>query len=231
MGHGRPRSPSCFAPVAATSARLTASLNSSWGSVYSVLRYAKEALAEDNSDPHIQAGAGMVIGALGYRTLGLTVLGFHYDEAERAMDRALSAGPNLLTVQLLAGALKNFLGEGDAAIEHLERAWRLSPVDPFKCAFVAGIGMAHMRCGRYDDALPWARRAIQESPNYVLALRVLVLTLGFLGQMTEAKLVAQHMLELAPGFTVSRYLSLIPHKDPEFRKQTGKILRAAGVPR
>ena len=132
---------------------------------------------------------------------------------------------------LLAGALKNFLGDGDAALGHLERAWRLSPVDPFKCAFVAGIGMAHMRCGRYDDELPWARRAIQESPNHVLALRVLVLTLGFLGQMAEAKLVAQQILELAQGFTVSRYLSPIPHKDPEFRKQTGKILRAARVPR
>jgi hypothetical protein len=59
----------------------------------------------------------------------------------------------------------------------------------------------------------------------------MVLTLGFLDRMTEAKSVAQHMAELAPGFTVSRYLSLVPHKDPEFRRRTGKILRAAGVPR
>jgi tetratricopeptide (TPR) repeat protein len=194
------------------------------------LRYAKEALSEDNSDPQIQAGAGMVIGNLGYRALGFPVLGFHYDEAQRAMERALSAGPNLLAVQMLAGNLKNVLGEGDAALGHLERAMRLSPIDPFKCAFVAGIGMAHSVCGRYDEALLWLQRAIQESPNYVLALRGMVVTLGFLGRMGEAKVVAQHLLELAPQFTVSRFLSMAPIKDPELRKRAGKIYRAAGVP-
>lgn len=164
----------------------------------------KEALSEDNSDPQIQAAAGLVVGSLGYRALGFPVLGFHYDEAGRAMERALSAGPNLLTVQLTAGALKNFLGEGDAALGHLERAIRLSPIDPFKCAYVASIGFAHPRCDRYDDALRWAQRAIQERPNYVLAIRLLVVTLGFLGRMDEAKEVTQHLLELAPGFTVAR---------------------------
>lgn len=167
----------------------------------------KEALSEDNSDPQIQAAAGLVVGSLGYRALGFPVLGFHYDEAGRAMERALSAGPNLLTVQLAAGALKNFLGEGDAALGHLERAIRLSPIDPFKCAYVASIGFAHLRCDRYDDALRWAQRAIQERqerPNYVRAVRLLVVTLGFLGRMGEAKSVAQHMIELAPEFTVAR---------------------------
>jgi adenylate cyclase len=195
------------------------------------LRYAKESLAEDKSDPNIQASAGLVIGSLGYRALGFPILGFHYDEAEHAMERALLAGPNLMTVQLLAGALKNFLGDGDAAIGHLERAMRLSPIDPFKSAFVAGIGVAHLRCGRYEEARLWLQRSIQESPNYVLALSNLVLALGFLGKIPEAKTVAQHFLELVPHFTVSRYLSVIGIKDPEFRKRAGKTFRAAGVPR
>lgn len=195
------------------------------------LRHAKVALSEDKSDPNIQASAGLVIGSLGYRALGFPVLGFHFDEAEHAMQRALGAGPNLLTVQLLAGALKNYLGEGDAAIGHLERAMRLSPIDPFKCAFVAGIGVAHVQCGRYDEALPWLQRAIQESPNYVLALANLVLTLGFLDRVDEAKPVVQHLLELVPDFTVSRYLSVVGFKNAEFRKQSGKFFVAAGVPR
>ena len=39
------------------------------------------------------------------------------------------------------------------------------------------------------------------------------------------------MLELAPEFTVSRYQSVSPFKDPEFRKRTAEIYRAAGVPK
>lgn len=194
------------------------------------LRYAKEALAEDSSDPQIQAGAGLVIGSLGYRALGISVLGFHYDEAARAMERALRAGPNLLQVQLCAGLLKNFLGEGDAALGHLERALRLSPIDPSRCTYLGAIGIAHLTCGRYDDALLWLQRAIQENPNYVLAQVNMVLALGYLGRMDEAMPVALRLLELAPSYTVSRYLSVIAYKDPEYRKRAGKILRAAGVP-
>jgi hypothetical protein len=39
------------------------------------------------------------------------------------------------------------------------------------------------------------------------------------------------MLELAPEFTVSRYLSISPFKDDEFRKRAAEIYRAAGVPK
>lgn len=48
--------------------------------------------------------------------------------------------------------------------------------------------------------------------------------------MEEAKPVALRLLELAPSYTVSRYLSVIAYRDPEYRKRAGKILRAAGVP-
>ena len=76
-----------------------------------------------------------------------------------------------------------------------------------------------------------AQRAIQDSPDFVLSHRVLVLALGFLDRIDEAKLAAQRMLGLAPEFTVSRYQSMSPVKDPEYRKRAAEIYRAAGVPK
>jgi adenylate cyclase len=195
------------------------------------LRYADEALSEKSDDPTTLSFAGLALGSLGYRALGFRVLGFRYDEAERAIDRALSLSPNLLMVQFCAGMIRSFVGKGDAALGHFERAMRISPLDPGLGAFIVGTGLAHLVCGRYDEALAAAQRAIQENPNFASSHRLMLMVLGYLGRIEEAKLSAQRMLELAPDFTVSRYLSVSPFKDSEVRKRGAEIYLAAGIPK
>jgi adenylate cyclase len=194
------------------------------------LRYADEALAQTNDDPTVLSFAGLALGSLGYRALGFRVLGFRYDEAEHAIERALSLSPNLLMVQFCAGMVRSFVGKGDAALGHFERAMRISPLDPGMGAYIVGTGMAHIIAGRYGEALAAAHRAVQESPNFASSHRLMLMALGYLGRIDEAKLAAQRMLELTPDFTVSRYLSVSPFKDPEARKKGAEIYRAAGVP-
>ena len=195
------------------------------------LRWAEGALADHRDDPTVLANAGLVLASLGYRALGFRVLGFRYDEAQRAVERALALGPNLLSVQFAAGVVRCILGEGDAALGHLERAMRISPLDPAMSALVAFAGLAHLLCGRYDAALAAAQRAIQQSPNFVTAHRLLVGALVGLGRGDEAKAAAQRLLELAPGFTLSLYQSVSPFRDAELRRQIVEALRAAGVPK
>ena len=195
------------------------------------LRYADEVLSEKNDDPTILSCAGLALGSLGYRALGFRVLGFRYDEAERAIDRALSLSPNLMMVQFCAGMISSFVGKGDEALGHFERAMRISPLDPGMGALIVGTGVAHMVSGRYEQALAAGQRTVQESPNFASGHRLMVIALGCLGRIDEAKLAARRMLELAPEFTVSRVQSVSPFKDPEYLKRSAKIFRAAGVPK
>jgi adenylate cyclase len=194
------------------------------------LRYAEEALSDGSDDSMVLSFAGMALGTLGYRVLGFRVLGFRYDEAQRAVDRALQLGPNLLPVQLNAGIIKLVLGEGDVALGHFERVMRFSPLDPAMGVFVAYVSSAHLVSRRYEEALAAAQYAIQESPTLVMAHQTRVLALGLLGRIDEARLAVRRLLELAPGFTVSRFESVVPTKDPERRKRSAEVLRAAGVP-
>ena len=60
---------------------------------------------------------------------------------------------------------------------------------------------------------------------------LMVIALGCLGRIEEAKEAARRMLELAPEFTVSRVQSVSPFRDPEYRKRSARIFRAAGVPK
>lgn len=195
------------------------------------LRYADEALSEKNDDPTVLSCAGLALGSLGYRALGIRVLGFRYDEAQRAIDRALSLSPNLFMVRFAAGMINTFVGEGDAAIGHFAHAMRLSPLDPGMSALIVGTGMAHLISGRYDEALAAAQRTVKESPNFASGHRLMLVALGYLGRLEEAKLAARRMLELTPGITVSRTNSVSPFKDPELRKRGAEIYRAAGIPK
>src|ERR1700752_933195 len=160
------------------------------------LRYADAALSERSDDPSILCYAGAALGFLGFRAFGVRVLGFRYDEAQRAIERALRLSPHLQMVQWCAGLVRGICGDGDAAVEHYERAIRLSPLDPAMSGFIASVGAAHLISRRYDLALEAARRAVQDSPNFFFALRVMVLALGELGRIDEARQVAKHLREL-----------------------------------
>jgi adenylate cyclase len=121
--------------------------------VKSGLRYAEQALANHQDSPTTLSLSGLTLGTLGYRALGIRVLGFRYDEALHAIERALSLGPNLFIVLFAAGMVRTFVGEADAAIEHFTRAMGVSPRDPGMAALISGIGSAHHVAGRYEEAL------------------------------------------------------------------------------
>lgn len=198
--------------------------------VRSGLRYAEQALADHREHPATLSFSGLALASLGYRALGVRVLGFRYEEALRAVDRALDLSPNLFLVLLSAGMVRAIVGDADAAIGYFTRAMRISPRDPGTGALIAGIGGAHMIAGRYEEGLAAARRAVQESPNYVSAYRVMLGSLVLLGRLDEAKAVAVRVLELSPGATISRYRSVSPFKDKAFRNRIADCMRAAGIP-
>jgi adenylate cyclase len=152
------------------------------------LRYAEEALAERNDDAIVLSYAGSALGSLGYRGLGIALLGFRYDEAERAIEQALGLCPNLLSVQFCAGNIRNILGDGDRALGHFDRVMRISPLDPATGGFIACTGAAHLVAGRYECAVKASRRALQDVPNLALAHVVLLSALRRMGRADDAKL-------------------------------------------
>jgi Tfp pilus assembly protein PilF len=59
-------------------------------------------------------------------------IGYVFSEFERAaslMHRAQALNPNLVMAWHLSSWIRSFLGQHDLAVEHVERAIRLKPVD------------------------------------------------------------------------------------------------------
>lgn len=194
------------------------------------VRLANEALADHRDDPLTLCMAGAAIASLGIRVMGVTLIGFRYDEGLAAVRRALAICPGLPALPGAAGYVHLCVSEAEQAIAHFERARRLNPVGPDRSALTSGIGTAHFIRGRCEDALASAEQALLEAPNNVAAQRLKTIALEALGRAREAQEAARRVLELTPTLTVSRYLSVFPAKDARLRKKAGALLKAAGIP-
>src|SRR5258708_31635775 len=89
------------------------------------------------------------------------------------LDRALVLNPNLASAWFLAGFLRTWNGEPDAAIEHFTHAMRLSPLDPELYRMQAGLAAAPLFAGRFAAASSWAGKNFPGVPSFPIVVRIL----------------------------------------------------------
>jgi hypothetical protein len=91
-------------------------------------------------------------------------------------------------------------------------------------------GIAEFVAGRYEEAVVWMRRSHRASPRFVATLRMLAATLALVGEEEEARLIAQQLIEVEPGFRISQFMASYPLQDAPARAKLQKGLQAAGLP-
>jgi len=170
--------------------------------------------------------------ALSFGGLALGYVVGDLDGAVALIDRALVLNPNLATAWYASGTVRAFRGgEPDVAIEHLERAMRLSPLDQFLFSMQGVTAVAHVFAGRYDEASAWAEKAYWERPNILATLRVSAISYAFAGRIEDARESAARALDLDPGMRISNLKDRIGVlRRPEDYAKFAEGLRMAGVP-
>ena len=95
------------------------------------------------------------------------------------------------------------------------------------------VGIAKLWHGADAEAVAWLRRCIETNRSYALGHFYLSAALAQLGELQEARAIAQAGLVLLPSFTISRYRASAACDHPAYlagRERTYKGLRMAGVP-
>lgn len=193
-------------------------LDGAQGSEAAAKRLATQALRLDRQDPLVLTRAGW---ALFY------VAG--EDHAASLVDRAPRLDPNLSEAWTVDGLTKMFLGDA-SAIQCLEQGLRLNPRDPWIWGLYNGLAQAHFMAGHFEDALVWARKALQELPNYPPSLRACAASLAMMGRVDEARGSLATYLRADPSASLStlrRFLNF--RRDEDFARYAG-ALRRAGMP-
>jgi len=102
------------------------------------------------------------------------------------VDRALALNPNYARGWHLSGVLRQWAGQPDIAIEHIETSLRLSPRARSGPALLM-IGAAHLLSRRFDQAVPKLLIAIQDDPSFPNPYRYLAACYAHMGQLGNAR--------------------------------------------
>jgi len=93
-------------------------------------------------------------------------------------------------------------GAYDKAIEHAQKALRLSPVEPLVYYAEVALGFACLFIGRNEEAVTHARKAIDGNRNFALAYSILAMGCVRLGQSEEASQAVRQLTAAAPNFRI-----------------------------
>jgi adenylate cyclase len=167
--------------------------------VTEAVQLARRALEISRDDPDVLWAASYTLASIAQE----------HRAAAHGIDRALLLNPNSAHAWMAKGLVSCFLERYEAGIEHLERAMRLSPLDPLSYVFAVGLAVAYSGLDRYEEALEWAERSLRDHPNYVAARRIKVVLLVYLNRVDEAREALRQLLELVPGLTIANLPQIV----------------------
>jgi adenylate cyclase len=184
------------------------------------IAYAKSALRLGREDPLVLARSA------------LTLL-YSSDEVELAdslLDEAIRLDPNGMSGWTWGGCAKTMLGDHQAAIDYLQRALRLSPLDPRIFFAQAGLAYAYFFLGNYEEGLKCAAYALRHHPNYVGALRVAMACNALGGKIEAARRLWEQAALLSPSDRVSETRKRERYRRDEDLAKIQEAYRLAGMP-
>jgi Flp pilus assembly protein TadD len=149
-----------------------------------------------------------------------------HDSALAAVDRATMINPKSAIVLGFDALTRCLCGAYDKAIEHAQKALRLSPVEPLLYYAEVALGLAYLFIGRNEEAVTDARKAIDGNRNFALAYSILAMGCVRLGQSEEASQAVRQLTAAVPSFRVGT-LSKIRFADAARLQSDLALLREA----
>ncbi len=184
------------------------------------MRLARLAIAFGSDDEVALAAAALVFG----------YLAGELDAAASLIDQAVELNPNSAFAWSVSGWLRLYMGAHELAIEHQNRAMRLSPRDPSRRIMISMMSAANFFLGRFEIAERIASEAVQLTSGHLPTLRMFAASLAMQGKRAQAEPVARRILSLDPTFRLSGVGDLIPLRRHEDLALYIEAMRLAGIP-
>jgi TolB-like protein len=178
------------------------------------LSHADVALAVNSDDPQ----------ALSMGAFVRANLTRDYDGAIEVLDRALAMNGN----SALAFGFSSLVGahseRHDRAVEHAQRALRLSPLDdPLNYHPYCALALANLFAGHFTEAVTYAALTIQANPGFSVAYAYLVAGHVNLGNLDAAHAAARRLLEIDPAFSIGGFARMDLFRTPLMERLTAAL--------
>jgi TolB-like protein/Flp pilus assembly protein TadD len=183
------------------------------------LHHARLAIA-GGDDAAALATAGFVV----------AVCGRDYEAALAAFDRSFALSSSSALALGFSSIVRAWNGDDAIAVEHAQRAIRLSPFDPLRYLPYVGLAYAHFAAGRFEETVAAASLATQANPRFIVPIILHAAALGSLDRREDATTVVQRLLELQPGITVATAILSARYVESKNIAALANALRRAGLP-
>lgn len=150
-----------------------------------------------------------------------------HDLAIAEYEKALALNPNQADVMSMMSLTLVFAGRLEEAVEWTQKAARLNPHHPIWYDWNGSF--AYYMARDYEKALLGAKKTLVAYPKSLSVHRILAATYVEMGNMEKAREVAQRMLEIDPGFTLSGVRN-VPLRRKADRERYFGALAKAGLP-
>lgn len=163
---------------------------------------------------------------------GLIATTIHHDVARGRdlMEQALLNNPSDPVAWLFQGANRMFAGDAGNAIIATRRAIFLTPLDPQRYLYESLLSSAFLVHGDDHAARHHAEQSLKLNALHASTHRVRLIALWRTGLHEEARSVASQLLNIEPGFEVSKWLARTPLHRISQGQEFARILREAGLP-
>jgi adenylate cyclase len=182
-------------------------------------RLARQAIELDRDDARVLTMAGF----------GLAYVAGEVEQAAVLLARAVQLDPNLVLARTWMGWTKVYLGDTDGAIEQLEVALRVNPLDPRRYTTETAMAYAHFFAGRNDEASTLATNVVRQQPNYLAAQLVMMACHAVAGRIDEARQACAAVLRIDPTQRISLSNARAPFRRPQDVDKLAQAFRIAGM--
>ena len=151
-----------------------------------------------------------------------------YEEAEKAVTKAIDIAPNYADGYGLFSLIKSFHGQPKKAIELNDKAISLNPYYSFE--YLVSYGLAYYLLGDYETAIAKLEQAQARNVNAIQVKVYLAACYVKAGRQEDAEWVGDEIKILNPTATISGLEKVIPMAKLDAKKALLEDLRKAGLP-
>jgi TolB-like protein/Tfp pilus assembly protein PilF len=149
------------------------------------------------------------------------------------LQRSLALDRNLADAHAFIGLGKYQQCQSEEVEGHIREALRLSPRDTRAFLWFMFVGLGKLGIKADHEAVDWFRRSLEANRNHALSHFQLAMALALVGDLREARSIAEAGLALDPDFTIRRYRINRKSSNPGYlarRERYFDGLRLAGIP-
>jgi adenylate cyclase len=185
-------------------------------SITQALELAQRAIALDSSE----ADAFSLLG-------NIYLLTRQYEKAVTEGERAVALNPNRADSHVWLAMILTASGDPEGAIDLIYKAIRLNPFPPNWYFF--SLGNAFFLLGEYHQAVEAYKRALQSSPDLLLAYIGLAASFSASNCADEARAAASQIIRIDPKFSLEAFARSLTYKNENHGEFWIDNLRKAGL--